>query len=85
MNNNTVKWGKPVKTGGVYGCDLAYVSKCGRFTITKGHLYDAKIANCKSALRAAYSITDGKTGETHGCSGLSGGREWAEHIAARVA
>jgi len=84
-NTDLVKWGKPVKAGGVYGCDLAYTSKCGRFLITKGHWYDPRIANTQTGgLRAAYSITVTATGETHGCTGLAGGREYAEHLADQV-
>lgn len=84
-NKNSVKWGKPVKTGGVYGCDLAYTSKCGRFLITKGHWYDSRMANTKGGgLRASYGITVIATGESFGCNGLAGAREWAEHLAAQV-
>jgi len=77
-NQNSVKWGKPVE---ISGGGLTYTSKCGRFMITKKTWYSARHAQ----LRASYAITVVATGMTHGCTGLAGGRKWAEHLAAQVA
>jgi len=81
---NTVKWCAPIKINDAG--DLAYTSQCGRYTITKGHWYDPRIANTKAGgLRASYGITVNATGYTHGCNGLAGGREWAEQLALTAA
>ena len=79
-NKNSVKWGKPVEVVGVFSvADLMYTSKCGLFVITKAHWYSNKR---RGSLQAAYSITEVATGVTRSCKGLSGGRKWAELLAA---
>ena len=77
MAKAAIKWGKPVKIEGGNG-GLTYTSKCGCYVIAKKTWYSASHAK----LRASYSITVVATGMTHGCTGLAGGREWAEHLAA---